>query len=887
LLELPAAILAHLTAGGTLVTPSRQRAAALRLAHSALMLARGLTLWPSPDILPWGAWVERELDQARLRGEALPRRLSGVEQWQLWREVVLQCCAPLQVLAAERLIDPVRGASAVLQDEGLALDAGASPEAALLLEAQAAYRRRCSELGVLGSDGWVDCRDYLRPSSQLMLAGFMHLGAARHRWLEQQGALILPAEAPDWPACELRVSAHGSPAEEAQSAADWCAAQLSADPLARLLLVVPRLGQQRHHWLRALSQRLDPLRVLGSGDEERAPYVIEGGRALAEHPLVAGALDVIALGAGGAELERLTALLRSPYLRASDLPARLRLELWLREHGLDSPTLEGLRHQSGPIAAQAGIESALLVEALQGVLRVPEPPMSGSWAECFAQWLQLCGWPGEALGSEEQQVRQRFDLLLGELAALDPPAQRLSLAQAVQLLQERAQREHFEPASDDVAVTVTASLEDPIVRYDGIWVAGLSADAWPGAPQSDALIPASLQRRAALPGSTPALQLAQAQRLQGLWSRHARACVLSWSAGEEDVAAEASALLQGLSPATPAARFELADWLAALRVPLQSWQEPRGIPWAPGRALRGGSRLLELQSLCPFRGYAELRLGARELAAPERGVAARERGRILHRALHLFWDTLRTSQALLADAAGLQAQAARCAAQAVGEIAPREAGRLTALLLERERERTCAMLLKSIEWERTREPFSAMALEAPAHLLLAGHGLPLRLDRVDRLQDGRLLVIDYKSGKPQTFDAHGERPTQPQLAAYALAVGHEVAAVAMVYFGGPKITVRGVADREGRLPRLAGLPDGLDWAALQAQWRERLGALVQEFIDGHAAVAPQPRACEHCHLHMLCRIDPLQLEASGAQDETQGEDMPEAPQPASEDYADE
>lgn len=885
MLELPAALLAHLTAAGTLITPSRQRAAALRLAHSALMLSRGLTLWPSPDILPWGAWVERELDQARLRGEPLPRRLSGVEQWQLWREVVLQCCGPLQVLAPERLIDPVRRAGAVLEDEGLALEPSASPEAALLLEAQALYRRRCRELGVLGSDSWVECREYLRPSAQLLLAGFTHLGAARRRWLEQHGALILEAEAAGWPPCELQVSAHGSPAEEAQAAADWCAGHLSADPGARLLLVVPQLGQQRHHWLRALSQRLDPQRVLGSGQDERAPYVIEGGRALAEHPLVSTALDLIALGAGLAELERLSAVLRSPYLTAWDLPARLRLELWLREHGLDPPTLEGMAHQSGPIGTQAGIESALLIEALQEALRVPVPPTSGSWAECFAQWLQQCGWPGEALGSDEQQVRLRFDVLLGELAALDPPAQRLSLAQAVQLLQERARREHFEPASDDVAVTVSASLEDPIVRYDGIWVAGLSADAWPGPPQTDALIPAGLQRQAALPGSTPALQLAQAQRLQGLWSRHARACVLSWSAGEEDVPAEASALLQGLPPATPAARFELTDWLAALRVPLQSWQEPRGAPWAPGRALRGGSRLLELQSLCPFRGYAQLRLGAGELAAAERGVAARERGRILHHALQLFWEALRASPAPLAETAALQALAARCAAQALRELAPGEAGPLTSLLLERERERTAAMLLKLIDWERSREPFSATALEAPAHLVLAGHGLPLRLDRVDRLQDGRLVVIDYKSGKPQTFDAYGERPTQPQLAAYALAVGHDVAAVAMVYFGGPKLTVRGVADREGRLPKLAAVPAGLDWPTLQTQWRERLGALVQEFIDGHAAVAPQPRACERCHLHMLCRIDPLQLEAAGAPVETQGEDAPEPAEP--EDFVDE
>ncbi|HEX4049261.1 MAG TPA: PD-(D/E)XK nuclease family protein [Steroidobacteraceae bacterium] len=889
MLELPVAILAHLTAGGSLVTPSRQRAAALRLAHSALMLARGLTLWSSPDILPWGAWVERELEQARSRGEPLPRRLSSAEQWQLWREVVLQCSEPLQMLAPERLVDPVRRASAVLEDEGLTLDRTSSPEAALLLEAQAAYRHRCRELGALGSDSWVQCRAYLRPSAQLMLAGFTHLGAERRRWLEQHGAVVLEADDSGWPACQPHVSAHASPATESQAAADWCVEQLSQDPSARLLLIVPRLGQQRHHWLRALSQRLDPRGVLGTDSGERAPYVIEGGRALAEHPLVSTALDVIALASGRADLEQLSALLRSPYLTGWDLPSRLRLDLWLREQGLDPPTLAGLIPQSELIGAQAGIQSAALAQALYEALQVPPQSTVGSWAECFAEWLARCGWPGEDLGSEEQQVRLRFDALLGELAALDPAARRLSLDQAVDLLQERAQREHFEPASDDVAVTVTASLEDPIARYDGIWVAGLSVDAWPGPAQTDPLIPASLQRQAGLPGSTPALQLAQARRLQGVWSRCARACVLSWAAGEEDAPAEASALLQGLPAVTPAAHFELADWLASRPVTLQSWMEPRGALWAPGRALRGGARLLELQSLCPFRAYAQLRLGACELDAAERGVAPRERGRILHRALQLFWEAVRVSQGLHGDTATtrLEEQAARCARQAIQEHAPRAGGLLSSLLLEHECERTRVLLLRLVDWERAREPFAAAALESPAQLVLAGHHLPLRLDRVDRLQDGRLLVIDYKSGKPQPFDAHGERPEQPQLAAYALALGHDVAAVAMVYFGGSKISVRGAADRDGRLPKLGGLPAGLDWSALQTQWRERLGALAQEFVDGHAAVDPQPRACERCHLQMLCRIDVLQLDAVGAEDETQREGASAFEEPGGEDFIDE
>ena len=84
MLDVTHEILEHLKGGGTLIVPSRQRAAAVRIAYSGAMLAAGLTVWNTPDVLPWSAWIERELEAARSRGESLPRRLSGPEEWLLW-----------------------------------------------------------------------------------------------------------------------------------------------------------------------------------------------------------------------------------------------------------------------------------------------------------------------------------------------------------------------------------------------------------------------------------------------------------------------------------------------------------------------------------------------------------------------------------------------------------------------------------------------------------------------------------------------------------------------------------------------------------------------------------------------------------------------------------
>ena len=108
MLELSNETLEHLKSGGTLLVPSRQRASAVRLAYNTAMLSQGRELWSSPDVLPWSAWLERELDEARVRGERLPQRLTSTEEWLLWQEAADAACADYRVLMPDGMIEPIR-----------------------------------------------------------------------------------------------------------------------------------------------------------------------------------------------------------------------------------------------------------------------------------------------------------------------------------------------------------------------------------------------------------------------------------------------------------------------------------------------------------------------------------------------------------------------------------------------------------------------------------------------------------------------------------------------------------------------------------------------------------------------------------------------------------
>ena len=58
---------------------------------------------------------------------------------------------------------------------------------------------------------------------------------------------------------------------------------------------------------------------------------------------------------------------------------------------------------------------------------MPAEATPAAWALEFAQLLARSGWPGELPGSDEQQMRMRFDELLGDFAAIAADTWAISL----------------------------------------------------------------------------------------------------------------------------------------------------------------------------------------------------------------------------------------------------------------------------------------------------------------------------------------------------------------------------------------------------------------------------------------------------------------------------
>lgn len=855
-------------AGGTVVVPSRQRAHAIRLGYSAAQLAAGRRVWASPDVLPLEAWLTREVEAlaaTRHSDAPLPRLLSPAEEWLLWRQATAEATGDLELINRAALADTLRRADALATEFDIDLNRLRDlpgTESELLRNVRNAVHERyhalaAAPLATLAEEVLVPQEGlpvafagFLKPSPRLRRI----LAARANRGEEEGTAGATP-----------RVVTAADDREELERIADWCRRQVEGRPDARLLVILPGSPGARERLATLIQQVLDPRGWLGDTQSDGNVLVVtEGGAPLIQRPSVAHALSTLAWLTGRrAEFEELSAWLRAPYWSTPDATARVRLDLVLRERGKMSFDLRELSRVLSSENTGAALDLARQIAAAQ----TPLNASSGTpreWSERFREALQALEWPGNRTrNSGEQQTVVRFHELLDELGQLASAVRSLSRDNAVQWLTELASRTAFRPADDDAVVTISPLLVDPVVQYDGIWVAGLHADVLPQPVQPDPFVPLKAQVSAGVPAATAAGRLQEARALVQAWRAAAAGeLVLSSPAHAQDLELLPSPLLAEWAPDPhPAAR---PVWLP-LRMHrdgvLETFEDVSGEPWPLSRPLPSGTRSLELQNQCPFRAYAELRLGSGELGAPEPGVAPDERGQLLHAALQRLWTQLGDSRALSGQPPGaLERLIEQCVAEAADSILGQSSGADRPPALARECRRAVRLISRLCDLERERAPFRVEATELNTELTLAGAGLRMRIDRLDALPGGGRAILDYKSGRRSTADWYGERPSHPQLLAYLAAVGSDVVAMATVNVTAREVRFDGVAASADLLPKVRAVegPQGEAsqeaWDLRQREWRDRIEGLARDFIAGRAVVDPKPGACDYCHAISVCRI---------------------------------
>ena len=876
---------AALVRGAVVVTPNKRLAREIADAYDAARLAERRTAWPSARTLPWNAFVGELVQRAQDARLALPaQRLDATQSLHLWRRIVAADREHSPLVDVDEVAALAAEAWAHVHSYGSGAESwrgfsGAGPDVDAFARWAEAYAKELRRLDAVDAARAPDVVAALAGELpgvrdlEILLAGFVELSPQQRRLidaLQSAGARVIriAAEPASIDGSAARLAECGTPREELDRALDWARSRALADPDARIGIVVLDLAQRREAVRAACEERLcAPLQWPGNEQAIR-PYELSLGTPLADVPLVASALALIALTHRLLDRARAAALVRSPYL-----PDAARE--WMRRAALERSWLErGVRELGwASLVDEVARVDGHLAERWRwatGELRHEARLAPRAWVERWRNWLADVGWcDGRTLTSDEYQADGAWNELLGAFARLAGVAPIIPAREAIGTLERLAREQLFQPATRGARIRVLGLLEASGLAFDALWVAGMAADAWPRAPEPSPLLPIAWQRERNVPRASPDGELAFAREVTARLAHAAPEVVFSFAASADDHERSASPLVAAL----PRAGVErvpppTARRLFEARPVLDAVADASAPPIEAGTKLPGGTSLVEMQSECGFRALAMHRLRAHPWPGDVPGLTPLERGQLVHATLHRFWARVRGHDTLaamddtaLADAVDAAFDEARDTlpparwAMLPPAIAASEAGCVARLACE---------WLANVE--RGRPPFTVAHAEQRATVALAGHTMDIRIDRVDTLQDGGSAVIDYKSGFAKSpagwFD---ERPSGLQLALYARAHAQAFpdAAVRALAYGQLRpgdVRAIGLHADAAVWPGLT-LPEGVrqaglvDWADADRRLQQALERIAGEFSAGHAGVAPRdPGVCKNCGLHALCRI---------------------------------
>jgi ATP-dependent helicase/nuclease subunit B len=894
--------LSKLDQNSAVIVPTRSLVNELNERVARYFVASGQSVWVAPTILVWSDYLRqlwqlnRDMLSQRLNVHSLINAQQSAVLWTQVIETSRRKEDELNLLNVQQTTRAVQRSWKLMHDwsvrsSQLKQDHVADTEQFLLWAES--YQGLLEKRGLFDEQLLISAllneERIQHPFAELNLVSYDLLTAAQKRYLEiaQESGVRCNSSRPSVVAQSTQYRQYENSKVEITAALEHARSCLEDDPKHTVSLVIPDLAN-RHEQVQELAREVfypsaSPLSV----QQNSCVYGFSLGQSMFDLPAIEAALRVISLLKNRTNTIEFGFLLRNRFLGFSTEhreQGRL-FEQWLKRNRLHTFSFDQL-----PVLYQQCLDYfakrdqvletsllpalTLLVEsrqALQARLATAKEASNFAaisftdWVQVFSDWLSQWQWKtatqGSQLNSVQYQLQTRWQALLEEFANLAAVQQRAGLSRAFELLQQMARNTVFLPKSADSPVLISGVLEAIGRKVDSCIVTGMHQD-YPAPPSSDAFIANRFLIQSGHPEATAESGFMQAKSVMHSLLSCATNRLISYPSANDqnrEIVMQSSSLFRGES------------WLSVVplraetsTLELEHYQDTQGPPWLePGRA-KGGSKIFENQSNCAFKAFATHQLGFLEEAEAEFGLDGLDRGNVVHQLLDMLWERLQTQAVLsgLDDSARLalvKSVIDDCFNQGEFKLTQDKIN-----LLKHEKGRLQNLLLGWLKEEDKRPTnFSVIEREELREGEFGGIRYRYIIDRLDLTDDGRSVIIDYKTGSVNRNDWTGERIKSPQMPLYALALDKvktkPVSGIAFAQLKSADLKFIELSEQDvfRKSSHYTAKYEDI-WTENRQAWPAIFTQLAKDFLSGQAVVNPIDEAtCQYCELTPFCRVSQL------------------------------
>ena len=414
---------------------------------------------------------------------------------------------------------------------------------------------------------------------------------------------------------------------------------------------------------------------------------------------------------------------------------------------------------------------------------------------------------------------------------------------------------------NDFLIDINGFAENPIKKYDAIWLMNMNTNFWPGKTEFNPFIPKKLQKKYHIFDEIyiNKINKVRLNRLDSFGSD----ITISYSKNDGQTS---------LIP-TP-------GYFAKLKVEKTSLKEKEVdnkkyleeiedhiAPEILGTDIdvSGGFRCLENFQVCPAWAFYENRLHAKPFQEDDHEkISRKSRGNLMHKLLERFWKKHKSSitlanmsEKVLLNNIEILIHEVMSSYQVVKpHVSPSQ--------IKLESDYFKNLLYQWLCYEKTERPsFSVIETEKKYSVKIDRINFNVKIDRIDQYEDGSRLVIDYKTGGEAPISQWKKSPiTSLQMPIYiAFTSVKKISAAGIGYIHNKDVKLVGLSSY-AQEPIDGGLKDCStskkdedQWQCLINSWCVDIHKLASNYLSGDASVIyTKEDEFKYCAVKPLLRI---------------------------------